>query len=350
MSSPRPIDLRSDTVTRPTPAMRKAMCDAEVGDDVMQEDPTVNALQGEAAERLGKEAALLVPSGTFGNQLALFTHCPRGSEVVLSDGSHIVQHEAGAAAIIAGVQLRTFTPAGAHPTWEEVRPRIRCGADIHIPPTSLVALENALSSGQVMPLAELERISGGARACGVPVHVDGARLFNAAAYLGLEAAALAATADSVMFCLSKGLCAPVGSMLVGSREFIERARRKRKIMGGGMRQAGVLAAAGLVALRQMTLRLAEDHEQARRLGEAFQRTGLFEVSPYPVRINMLFVRFRPENAGREQRLVEELARRGVLTYPPDDGWVRFVTHHDVSPEQVQAACSALEEAAAAVVA
>jgi threonine aldolase len=350
MNIPLPIDLRSDTVTRPTAAMRQAMAEAEVGDDVLREDPTVNTLEREAAERLGKEAALLVPSGTFGNQLALFTHCPRGSEVILSEGSHIVQHEAGAAAIIAGVQLRTFNPAGACPSWEEIRSRIRSGDDIHFPPSALVALENALSNGQVMPVAQLQGISNGAHARRLPVHVDGARLFNAALSLGVEAASLAALADSVMFCLSKGLCAPVGSLLTGSRDFIELARRKRKIMGGAMRQAGVLAAAGLVALRQMTRRLAEDHEKAQQLGEAFARTGLFEVAPYPARINMLFVRFRGEHAGREARLAEELARRGVLTYPPDEGWLRFVTHHDVSPAQVQAACRRLEEAAAAAVA
>jgi threonine aldolase len=346
-----PIDLRSDTVTRPTPAMRKAMYEAEVGDDVLGEDPTVNALEAEAAERLGKEAALLVPSGTFGNQLALFTHCPRGSEVVLSDECHIVQHEAGAAAIIAGVQLRVFSPASGVPAWEEVRPRIRCApGDVHVPPTSLVALENALSNGQVLELSQLQAIAAGAHSCGVNVHMDGARIFNAALSLGVEASALAAPADSVMFCLSKGLCAPVGSMLTGRREFIDLARRRRKIMGGGMRQAGVLAAAGLVALRQMTQRLAEDHEKARLLGEAFARTGLFEVTPYPVRINMLFVRYRGEHAGKEGRLVEELARRGIWCYPPSDGWVRLVTHYDVPADRMPGTCRLVEEAAAAAVA
>jgi threonine aldolase len=344
------MDLRSDTVTRPTPEMRKAMYEAEVGDDVLGEDPTVNALEREAAERLGKEAALLVPSGTFGNQLALFTHCTRGSEVVLNDDAHIVQHEAGASAVIAGVQLRAFSPATGVPRWEEVRPRIRYGDDIHVPPTSLVALENALSNGQVMELSEAQKIGAGARACGVSMHVDGARIFNAATSLGLEASSLAAPADSVMFCLSKGLCAPVGSLLTGRREFVELARRRRKIMGGGMRQAGVLAAAGLVALRKMTLRLAEDHEKARLLGEALARTGLFEISPYPVRINMLFVRFRGEQAGKEDRFVEELARRGVLSYPPFDGWIRFVTHHDVPADRIPATCRIMEEAAAAAVA
>jgi threonine aldolase len=184
----------------------------------------------------------------------------------------------------------------------------------------------------------------------VSVHVDGARIFNAAAALGLEASALAAPADSVMFCLSKGLCAPVGSMLAGRREFVELARRRRKIMGGGMRQAGVLAAAGLVALRKMTLRLAEDHEKARLLGEALARLGLFEVSPYPVRINMLFVRFRREHSGKEGRFVEELARRGVWCYPPSDGWIRFVTHYDVPADRVPATCRIMEEAASAAVA
>jgi threonine aldolase len=345
-----PLDLRSDTVTRPTPEMRQAMYEAEVGDDVLQEDPTVNTLEREAAERLGKEAALFVPSGTFGNQLALFTHCVRGSEVVLADGSHIVQHEAGAAAVIAGVQLRTLAPAGPYPTWAEIQPRLRLEDNIHFPPTGLIALENALSGGEVIPLDALKTIAAGASACGVPVHVDGARIFNAAAFLGVDAASLAAAADSVMFCLSKGLCAPVGSMLTGRREFVDRARRKRKIMGGGMRQAGILAAAGLVALRRMTLRLAEDHAKAQRLGEACLRTGLFEVTPYPVKINMLFVRFRRAHAGREAALVQELARRGVLVYPPEEGWIRFVTHHDVSPEQVDRACRLLEEAASAVVA
>jgi len=349
MRADHPIDLRSDTVTRPTPAMRKAMYEAEVGDDVLQEDPTVNALEAAAAERLEKEAALFVPSGTFGNQLALFTHCRRGSEVVLSDSSHIVQHEAGAAAIIAGVQLRTFLPAGGWPVWAEIQPRLRTEENIHFPPSGLVALENALSSGEVMPLPELQAIGRQAHAVGVPVHVDGARIFNAAACLGVAASELAAPVDSVMFCLSKGLCAPVGSLLAGSREFIHEARKKRKIMGGGMRQAGVLAAAGLVALKDMTARLAEDHAKAKRFAAALQTTGLFEVTPFPVKINMLFVRFRAGYAGREARLVEELARQGVVTCPPEGGWVRFVTHHDVSHEDIETACRVLEEAVAAAV-
>jgi threonine aldolase len=340
------IDLRSDTVTLPTSRMRRAMAAAEVGDDVLQEDPTINALERLAAQLVGKEAALFVPSGTFGNQLALFTHCVRGNEVVLSEHCHIVQHEAGAASIIAGVQLRTFVPAGSWPTWEDIAPRLRHGGDIHYPDTGLIALENALSNGEVIPLADMRRIAAEASRLGIPLHLDGARIFNAACYLGVEAAEIAASVDSVMFCLSKGLCAPVGSMLAGREEFIEKARRKRKIMGGGMRQAGVLAAAGLIALQEMRERLPEDRRKAEMLAEAFRRTGLFDVLPEPVKINMLFVRFRsPGVAGQEELLVEELAKAGVKTYPPEAGWVRFVTHHDVSSAEVQQACRIVAEAA-----
>lgn len=337
------IDLRSDTVTRPTPRMRQAMYEAEVGDDVLQEDPTINGLERVAAELLGKEAALFTPSGTFANQLALFTHCRRGNEVVLSELSHIVQHEAGGAAVIAGVQLRTFIPRGGYPVWAEIEPRLRKEENIHYPDTGLIAVENALSNGEVMPLAAMQEVYGEARRLNVPVHADGARIFNAASYLGIGAGALAAQADSLMFCLSKGLCAPVGSLLTGGRDFINQARKKRKIMGGGMRQAGVLAAAGLVALEEMVPRLAEDKAKAETLAGAFAKMGLFELQPRPVKINMFFARFRPgPNAGREAHLVEELARKQVLTYPPEEGWVRFVTHHDVSFEDIEKACRILE--------
>ena len=324
------------------------MYEAEVGDDVLQEDPTVAALEALGAEILGKEASLLVPSGTFGNQCALFTHCSRGSEVVLSEESHIVQHEAGASAVIAGVQLRTVPrrPAGDGTlSWAEVLPRLRLTPDIHFPETSLIEVENATSGGDVAGLASMGEIAAGARAAGIPVHLDGARIFNAAACLGVQAGEIAARADSVMVCLSKGLCAPVGSLLAGDRGFVGLARRRRKAMGGGMRQAGVIAAAGLVALRDMVGRLAEDHATARHLGEAFLATGALDVRPWPPRINMVFVRFRSPAGDREgEALVAALARRGVLTYPPDGGWVRFVTHHDAAWPQVEAACRAVPEA------
>jgi len=344
---PHTIDLRSDTVTRPTPEMRKAMEKAEVGDDVLQEDPTVNALEAYAAERLGKEAALFVPSGTFGNQLALFTHCRRGDEVILSDQCHIVQHEAGAAAIIAGVQLRTLVPSGGYPVWSEIDPFIRREEDIHCPATGLIALENALANGDVLPLEAMAEMHRHIHALGLPLHLDGARLFNAAAYLGVEAKEIAQYADSVMFCLSKGLCAPVGSMLAGSREFVQKARRGRKIMGGGMRQVGILAAAGLVALQKMTRRLDEDRKKAELLAESFQASGLFAVQPEAVKINMLFIRFKAqEYLGREARLVQELKRHGILVYPPDGGWIRLVTHHDVSFSDIAKVTLLLEQVCA----
>ena len=340
----KPIDLRSDTVTRPTDQMRQAMAGAEVGDDVYGDDPTVNELEAYAAELVGKEAALLVPSGTFGNQLCLFTHCKRGNEVVLSDQCHIVQHEAGAAAIIAGVQLRTYVPRGAFPVWEDIREHLRDGDDIHWPKTDLIALENALGNGEVLPVEVMEEIANQARALRIPIHLDGARLFNAAHFSGVEARRISALADSVMFCLSKGLCSPIGSMVAGSRDFIAEARKKRKIMGGGMRQAGVIAACGLVSLRTMIHRLPEDREKAERLAAVFRRIGLFEVTPEPVKINMFFLRYREQGSGnREQRLAEQLINAGVKINPPDDGWIRIVTHNDVKPEDIDRACELIEK-------
>jgi threonine aldolase len=337
--------LRSDTVTKPTEAMRQAMYRAEVGDDVYGDDPTVNELEAYAADLLGKEASVLVPSGTFGNQLSLFTHCGRGHEVVLSDHSHIVQHEAGAAAIIAGVQLRTYIPRGVFPVWEDIRDHLRFGEDIHWPRTQLIALENALGNGEVLPVEVMEEIADQAGKLNIPIHLDGARLFNAAHFLGVDARWIAAQADSVMFCLSKGLCSPVGSMVAGSRDFIREARKKRKIMGGGMRQAGVIAACGLVSLETMRHRLPEDREKAERLAEVFRNTGLFEVEPEPVKINMFFLRYRePGDGNREQRLAEQLNKTGFMINPPDDGWIRIVTHNDVSEADVKRAGKLIEAA------
>jgi len=345
----KPIDLRSDTVTKPTEQMRQAMARAEVGDDVYGDDPTVNELEACAAELLGKEAALLVPSGTFGNQLCLFTHCVRGNEVVLSDQCHIVQHEAGAASIIAGVQLRTYVPKGLFPVWEDIREHLREGNDIHWPKTDLIALENALGNGEVLPLEVMEEIGSQAGAMHIPIHLDGARLFNAAHFLGIEAQRIAALADSVMFCLSKGLCSPIGSMVAGSRDFIREARKKRKIMGGGMRQAGVIAACGLLSLNTMRHRLPEDREKAEQLAGAFRKIGLFEVKPEPVKINMFFLRYRDRGTGeREQRLAEALNKEGVKINPPEDGWIRIVTHNDVKLEDIERACTLIEGVVAAV--
>ncbi|MEN6297591.1 MAG: low-specificity L-threonine aldolase [Rectinema sp.] len=334
------IDLRSDTVTWPTSAMRKAMAEAAVGDDVYGDDPTVNELERLAAEMTGKEAALFVPSGTFGNQLSLFTWCPRGSEVILGEQCHIIQHEAGAASVIAGVQTRpVFAPDGILPI-EAIEERIR-GNDIHFPPTSLVCLENAHSSGRVIPLSYMKNVSELAHRYGLPVHLDGARLFNAAAALGAGAAEIAGTVDSVMFCLSKGLCAPVGSMLAGPRDFVERARRKRKVMGGGMRQAGVLAAAGLIALKDMTRRLAEDHKNARYLAGQLGTVPGLEVDAEALDINMVFFRLPAGSDG--DALVSHLKAHEVLINPPELGLCRFVTHYWIDREAIDKAAALMAD-------
>ncbi|MGD9940702.1 MAG: low specificity L-threonine aldolase [Clostridia bacterium] len=325
------IDLRSDTVTWPTDQMRKAMADARVGDDVYGDDPTVIDLEALAAHLTGKEAALLVPSGTFGNQLALFTHCPRGSEVILDENCHIVQHEAGGASVIAGVQLRTVATKHGCLSAEDVATRIR-GTDIHYPPTSLVCLENAHSNGRVFSLEEMDKASGAARSAGVPVHLDGARLFNAATALGVPAADIARRADSVMFCLSKGLCAPVGSMLAGSREFIDKARGKRKIMGGGMRQAGVIAAAGLVALGPMRERLAEDHTHAKALAAGLAKLPGVVVDTDAVDIDMVYLSMNP--APDPDKFVAYMRSKGILANPPEGGKLRFVCHYWIRDEHL----------------
>jgi threonine aldolase len=333
------IDLRSDTVTWPTQAMRDAMARAPVGDDVYGDDPTINELEALAARKVGKEAALFVPSGTFGNQLALFTWCQRGSEVVLGEQCHIIQHEAGAASIIAGVQTRTVdAPDGILPP-EQIRSRIR-GVDIHYPPTSLICLENAHSSGRVLPLSYLSEVAALAKSAGLPIHLDGARLFNAAASLGVDAAEIASKVDSVMFCLSKGLCAPVGSMLAGTRDFVASARRKRKPMGGGMRQAGILAAAGIIALEEMTKRLSEDHENARRLAARLASIPGIQVRKENLDINMVFLSLPAWVDGLD--LTSCLAEGGILANPPEGGFMRFVTHYWVDREAVDRTAARVE--------
>lgn len=333
------IDLRSDTVTWPTPAMRKAMAEAEVGDDVCGEDPTVNRLEAESAHLTGKEAALFVPSGTFANQCALLTHCGSGDEVILAERSHIVQHEAGAAALISRVQLRTVSASSAHVLPEDVGSRLRPEGDVHYPRTGLVCVEQATSDGTVVPLDVLEAVRKAAGS--VPVHMDGARLFNAAAALGVEPAAVARTADSVMFCLSKGLCAPAGSVLCGSADFIDRARRNRKKMGGGMRQVGLLAAAGLVALREVLPGLGEDHAKARRLAALLRNLKGVEVLREPD-INLVFCRL-PGLRLNGAAMAEALREKGIRAYPDEGGVFRFVTHRWVSDAGLKTFAAALAE-------
>ena len=326
------IDLRSDTVTKPTQEMRDAMYIAEVGDDVYRDDPTVNKLEEYAAQKVGKEAALFVPSGTFGNQLALLTHCRRGSEVILGDDCHIVQHEVGAAAVIAGVQLRTLRGVNGRLDASEIESKIR-GEDIHLPNTGLICVENALANGRVVTLDNMSAIYDVGRKHNIPVHLDGARLFNAANFLKVEAGAIARYCDSVMFCLSKGLCAPVGSMLAGSREFIERARKGRKLMGGGLRQSGILAAAGLVALEKMTGRLNDDHDNACFLAQELSKIPGIKVDPESVQINMVF--FEMNYPGLDMnKFVDEMFKRGIVISGEENGVMRYVTHYWVTRDDI----------------
>jgi len=339
------IDVRSDTVTWPTDAMRRAMAEAPVGDDVYGDDPTVLALEREAAAAVGKEAALFVASGTMGNQLAVFTHVKRGEEVVLGESCHILWHEAGGAAIIAGAQVRPTPDADGWMDPEAVRARIRVGDDIHEPKTGLVCLENAHGNGRVAPLSNMREIRAVAREQGIPVHLDGARLFNAAHALGVPAATVAAEADSVMFCLSKGLCAPVGSILAGSRAFVDAARRKRKVLGGGWRQAGILAAAGRISLREMTLRLPEDHARARRLAALLDAVPGLEVQRARLDINMVYARLLPAFPLRPDDLAQALAARGILMNGGSGDEIRLVTHYWVDDADVEKIAGAIREIA-----
>ena len=326
------IDIRSDTVTATTQAMRQAMARAEVGDDVYGDDPTVNRLEALGARLLGKEAALFVPSGTFGNQLALFTWCPRGTEVILGEDCHIIAHEAGAASIIPGVQTRCVPDPGGVLDPADLAKRLR-RQDLHAPATSLVCLENAHSLGRVAPAESMDAVRAIADEWKLPIHLDGARIFNAAAVLGCGADEIAARADSVMVCLSKGLCAPVGSLLAGPGDFIDAARLKRKIMGGGMRQAGILAAAALVALADHVPLLVGDHERAKRLARGLAGIDGVRVDA-DTDINMVFFSLsRPPNA---EKIVGRFREHGILINPPENGVFRFVTHYWIGDSEIDA--------------
>lgn len=325
------IDLRSDTVTFPTQAMRDAMSTADLGDDVYGDDPTVNALEKRSAEILGMEAALFVPSGTFGNQLALFVHCDRGDEVLIGENCHIVAHEVGGAGVIAGVQLRTIAFKDNMPDVLSIKSRIREVEDIHEPVTGLICLENALANGRVVPLDVMKDIYHLAKERKIPVHLDGARLFNAAAALMVSAKEITALTDSTMFCLSKGLCAPVGSILAGKADFIAKARRKRKLLGGGMRQAGVLAAPGLIAIEEMTKRLDEDHANARLLEKLLSEIKNITVVSGSS-INLVFFSV---NSPKASSLQAELKKNGVLINDAENGRFRMVTHYGITEQHIQ---------------
>lgn len=339
----RNIDIRSDTVTQPTAAMRKAMAEAETGDDVYGDDPTVKRLETLGASMLGKEAALFVPSGTFGNQLALFSWCQRGTEVILGDSSHIVVHEAGAPSIIAGVQLRCIPDDGGVLNPDDIYSHLRT-QDLHSPATSLICMENAHSSGKVISLHDMDAVRAIADERRLPVHLDGARIFNAAVALECNAREIAARADSVMFCLSKGLCAPVGSLLAGTNDFIKAARLKRKIMGGGMRQAGILAAAGIIALEDHTKLLEADHKRAKKLAEGLARINGITVNVNSVAINMVFFNYKAASDNSPEEIVRLFAERGIIINPPEHGTYRFVVHYWISDEDIEsilAACAGI---------
>lgn len=325
------VDFRSDTVTHPTPAMREAMFHAEVGDDVYQDDPTTNRLEALAAETMGMEAALFVPSGTMGNQLALMSHTQRGQEAIVSVNSHIFDHEVGAAAVLSSLNLRQLTfPKGIYDAGQ-IAAAIR-SSDIHEPPTSLICLENALANGRVVPLDAMREIRRLAQSHSIPVHMDGARLFNAALALGVDVKELTACVDSVSVCLSKGLCAPVGSVLCGSSAFIAHARKNRKMLGGGMRQTGILAAAGILALTEMPQRLNEDHENAQHLAKLLAEIPGVTVDLESVQINMVFVAFDWEDLSELQPWLKE---QGILIGAYTGSELRFVTHYGITAEDVE---------------
>ncbi|HEY3247423.1 MAG TPA: low-specificity L-threonine aldolase [bacterium] len=338
------IDLRSDTVTQPTEAMREAMARSAVGDDVFGEDPTVKDLEVLAAERLGKEAGLFVPSGTMANLVALLTHTQRGDEAIVEAESHTYNYESGAMAAVAGVLPRPVLGTLGYISPEQIRSAVH-PADPHYAPVRLVCLENTHNRHGGIPFGpeEMDAACLAAHDLGLSVHVDGARIFNAAVALGVPAASLARHADSVMFCVSKGLSAPVGSVLLGDREFIARALRFRKMVGGGMRQAGVIAAAGIVALQTMVDRLAEDHANARRLATGIAQVPGLIIRPELVRTNILYFSVSPPLPVAE--FLAGLKRQGVLALSVGSQSVRMVTHRHITGGDVDGALAAIRQAA-----
>jgi threonine aldolase len=341
MDTSNPIDLRSDTVTKPTDEMRRAMAEAEVGDDVYGEDPTVNRLEQRAAAIFEKEAALFVPTGTMGNQIAVRLHTQHGQEVICERRAHIVDWEMAMVSAFSGCQLRQVEGERGVLCWERIATAI--AAPIYYrAQTGMIALENThnMAGGTVTPLAVLEEVWAGAAERRLPVHLDGARVFNAAAALGLPVSTLTRGFATVMFCLSKGLCAPVGSLLVGSRVLMERGRSIRKMLGGGMRQAGVLAAAGLIALEEMPARLREDHANARWMAEQIAGMGGSLIDLETVQTNIVI--FRPEGRTAAE-IVAGLKARGVMCGTASAEEVRFVTHRDVDGAACEQAVSALRK-------
>jgi threonine aldolase len=337
------VDLRSDTVTKPSPAMRRAMAQAEVGDDVYREDPTVNRLQERAAEIFGREAALFVPSGTMGNQAAIKVHTHHGQEVICEERSHIVNHEMAMMSAFSGCLPRTIRAEDGILNWSLIAPHVRGRSD-HRARTGLVEIENTsnLAGGSFYPPAVADEICDQAHGKGLPVHLDGARIFNAAVATGRTVVELTRKFDSVMFCLSKGLGAPVGSMLVGSKAFIEDAHQVRKMLGGGMRQAGVIAAAGLVALEESPRRLHEDHENAKFLAQELSEIPRIKIDAAKVQSNILFLDVSATGLTSFE-LSKRLAAQNVLANGVTPQSMRMVTHCDVDRKGCERALSVLLE-------
>jgi threonine aldolase len=335
------IDLRSDTVTRPTPEMRRAMADAEVGDDVYGEDPTINRLEQRAAEIFEREAAIFVPTGTMGNQIAIKIHTKPGQEVICEERAHIFNYEMAMLSHFSGCLARPIRGEDGVLTWREIQKRIAPGI-YYRAQTGLISLENThnMAGGTVWPQRELDEICDAAHDAGLPVHLDGARIFNAATSAGKSVADITRKCDSVMFCLSKGLGAPVGSMLAGSRAFIDQARVYRKSLGGGMRQAGILAAAGMIALEKMPARLHEDHANARFLAEGLGHIPGIQVDPRKVQTNIVVFELRGMTSGE---LTRKLAEQNILASGISPEAVRMVTHMDVDRAGCARAVAAVEE-------
>ena len=344
MSDENIVDLRSDTLTKPTAEMRRAMAEAEVGDDVYGEDPTVNRLEARAAEIFGREAGLFVPSGSMGNTIAMRVHTRPGQEIICEERSHIFNYEMGSMSALAGCLARPVRGEDGVLNWSGVKRAIRPKV-FYSAQTGLVACENThnIAGGQVLPKELADEICDGAHDAGLPAHLDGARIFNASVALGISAGELARRFDSVMFCVSKGLGAPVGSLLVGTREFIEKARVHRKILGGGMRQAGILAAAGLVALEKSPSRLHIDHENAQVLARGLAAIPGIELDASKVRTNSLV--FDVSATGLTSRAIgERMAKHGVRIHAMPPTTIRMVTHCDVDRAGCLRAVSAMEEA------
>jgi threonine aldolase len=332
----RIVDLRSDTITKPTLSMQKAMAHAEVGDDVFGEDPTVNRLEEMAADRMGKEAALFVASGTMANLVSQLSHCGRGDEMILGDQAHIFFYEQGGSAAIGGIHPRIVPnqPDGKI-ALEDIEAAIRPD-NIHFPRTKIVLLENTHNrcNGNPLEVDYMHSVGKLARSYDLKVHVDGARIFNAAVALGVNARDLLSKADSVSFCLSKGLAAPVGSLVCGTGNFIEKARRARKVLGGGMRQAGILAAAGIIALDEMVERLADDHANAKRLAEGLAGINGLSIGPELVKTNIVFFDIKKDSLKAEQ-LAGQLATEGLKVLPLGPKQLRAVTHYHITPDDIE---------------